>query len=240
MKSLLFELFNRTLGVIFRGVQKTLVDKWPDQGIHARVKLNAIQESVDYVLSNLSDAMIFYSRKDFWNYCVSRKSNLKNSGGIILEFGVWKGESINFFAKKCPKANLYGFDSFEGLEEDWHGFSYPKGTFSTSGELPRHEKNVTLYKGWFEDTLPDFINRLGSLQIDILHMDADTYKLTAYVLGKIKENISKGTIVIFDEYFGYPNFKSHEFKAWQEFVISNGVKYHYIAYTETRVAIEIT
>lgn len=66
-------------------------------------------------------------------------------------------------------------------------------------------------------------------------MDADTYKPTAYVLNSLAKNLGEGTIVIFDEYFGYPSFRLHEFKAWQEFVNSEGLKYEYIGYTEMQL-----
>ena len=165
--------------------------------------------------------------------------DFKRGGGIIAEFGVWKGESINFFAKNCPRAKVFGFDSFEGLEEDWYGFRIQKGFFNMNGQLPKCESNVTLVKGWFEDTLPKFCEELQQEIILLLHMDADTYKPTAYVLNSLLSNLGRGTIVIFDEYFGYPNFRQHEFKAWQEFVNSNGINYAYIGYTEMQVAIEI-
>jgi hypothetical protein len=87
--------------------------------------------------------------------------------------------------------------------------------------------------------LPNFCGELQQEKILLLHLDADTYKPTEYILRTISNNLGKGTIVIFDEYFGYPNFHLHEFKAWQEFVSSYGLKYRYIAYTEVQVAIEI-
>lgn len=37
----------------------------------------------------------------------------------------------------------------------------------------------------------------------------------------------------------YPNFRLHEFKAWQELVNSDELNYRYIGYTEITVAIEI-
>lgn len=158
---------------------------------------------------------------------------------MIAEFGVWKGESINFFARKCPSAHIYGFDSFEGLEEDFYGFVLLKGYFSTAGKLPKCEKNVELFKGWFEDTLPMFIGKIGKIQIHILHMDANTYKPTAYVLNSLSKNLSKGTIIIFDEYFGHHRWRLHEFKAWQEAVEAFDIKYTYLCYTEGQVAVEI-
>ncbi len=70
-------------------------------------------------------------------------------------------------------------------------------------------------------------------------MDADTYKPTSYVLESLSSNIASGAIIIFDEYFGYPNWRQHEFKAWQEFVLAHNVKYRYIAYSDMQCAIEI-
>lgn len=251
MKKILFNLFNRTFGVIFRGIQLTLINRTPPtdfqyqinhivpQGLHHYVNQRAVQESAEYVVNNFSTALIFNKREELWDYCLNRVQNLKTAGGIIVEFGVWKGESINFFARKCPNARVYGFDSFEGLEEDWYGYNLSKGSFSTNGELPMCEKNVELIKGWFEETVPSFIDKLQQSQIQILHMDADTYKPTTFVLNSLSNNLRRGTIVIFDEYFGYPNFQLHEFKAWQEFVISVGLKYKYIGYTELQVAVEI-
>jgi hypothetical protein len=181
--------------------------------------------------------MQFDTRPELWRYCLNRIPQLQ-TGGVIAEFGVWKGESINFFAKSCPKARVIGFDSFEGLEEDWYGVHH-KGYFSTNGQLPKCERNVNLVKGWFEDTLPKFCRELQQEKIQLLHMDADTYKPTAYVLNSLSNNLGEGTIIIFDEYFGYPNFRLHEFKAWKELVDSSGLKYRYIGYTEMQVAIEI-
>jgi hypothetical protein len=243
MKYALFKLFNRTFGLFLRASRMALIDKTPENLLHYQVNQKAIQDSVDYALANFSKAMIFSWRHELWDFCLTRIPSLqtenKDGGGIIAEFGVWKGESINYFAKKCPNSLVYGFDSFEGLEEDWYGYTLRKGTFSTAGKLPKCEKNVELFKGWFEETVPIFKNKLKQSQIQILHMDADTYKPTSYVLNSLSVNLSKGTIVIFDEYFGYPNFQLHEFKAWQEFVDSNGLEYRYIGYTGMQVAIEI-
>lgn len=54
--------------------------------------------------------------------------NDKSNECAYLEFGVWKGQSSNFFSKYINK--LYCFDSFEGLSEDWHGWSCVKGQFN--------------------------------------------------------------------------------------------------------------
>ena len=161
-------------------------------------------------------------------------------GGCVTEFGVWKGASINFFANALPGIRIFGFDSFEGLEEDWYGFEIQKGTFSTMGKMPKVEKNVTLFSGWFEDTLPEFMKELKDEKILLCHMDADTYKPTKYVLSSLAKNLRKGTIIIFDEYYGYTSWRLHEFKAWKEVCLEYNLKYKYIGYTgENHVAVQI-
>ena len=240
MKDLVFIIFNLTVGRVVRLFQRTL-NRSHSQGLFHLINQQALQDSAQYALNNFSRAMQFNTRPELWRYCLNRIPQFQTTegGGIIAEFGVWKGESINFFARNCPKTKVFGFDSFEGLEEDWYGSRGLKGTFSTNGQLPKCERNVSLVKGWFEDTLPKFCRELKGEKIQLLHMDADTYKPTAYVLNSLIKNLSKGTIVIFDEYFGYPNFRLHEFKAWQELVNSKGLKYRYIGYSEMAVAIEI-
>jgi hypothetical protein len=238
MKNLIFKIFNLTVGRVVRLFQSSLIFRDSPQGVFHLINQQALQDSAQYALKNFSKAMQFDTRTELWSYCLNRVPQLQ-IGGVIAEFGVWRGESINFFARSCPQAKVYGFDSFEGLEEDWYGFRFIKGTFSTNGELPKCERNVTLIKGWFEDTLPKFCRELQGEKIQLLHMDADTYKPTAFVLNYLTKNLGKGTIVIFDEYFGYPSFHLHEFKAWQEFVNSGGIRYQYIGYTEMQVGIEI-
>ena len=48
------------------------------------------------------------------------KENDNNSDNLYIEFGVFSGTSINYFSKNLKK-KIYGFDSFEGLKEDWVG-----------------------------------------------------------------------------------------------------------------------
>jgi hypothetical protein len=238
MKQLIFRVFNLTVGKVLRLFQRTLIIRNSPQGVFLLIHQQALQDSAQYASKNFSQAMQFDKRSELWSYCLNRIPQLQ-TGGVIAEFGVWKGDSINFFARNCPKAKVFGFDSFEGLEEDWYGTRLQKGFFSTNGQLPKCERNVSLIKGWFEDTLPKFCRELQGEKIQLLHMDADTYKPTAYVLNSLTKNLGKGTIVIFDEYFGYSSFREHEFKAWQEFVNSEGIKYQYIGYMEMQVAIEI-
>lgn len=55
-------------------------------------------------------------RKRMWEDHVLGKTI---DGGVIVEFGVADGGSIGWFTKKYPDVTVFGFDSFEGLPEDW-------------------------------------------------------------------------------------------------------------------------
>ena len=246
MKYRLFNVFNMTLGRIFRAIQMTLNRNLVPAGVHHLVNQTALQESANFAVKNFQNALIFNTREQLWEYVISivkvsqhSFGNTTPRGGVITEFGVWKGESINFFAKHCAEHEVFGFDSFEGLEENWSGYRLQKGFFSTNGVMPRCEPNVKLLKGWFEDTVPGFLNQIGEAKISLLHLDADTYKPTAYVLGALARNIQRGTVILFDEFFGYPNYQSHEYRAWHEFLESYSFSFRYIAYTEKQVAVEI-
>jgi len=60
-------------------------------------------------MRNFGEAMMFYSKPELWTYCLSITSQLQlSNGGIIAEFGVYKGESINFFAKNVLMLDYLG------------------------------------------------------------------------------------------------------------------------------------
>jgi hypothetical protein len=46
-------------------------------------------------------------------------------------------------------------------------------------------------------------------------------------------------VILFDEYFNYPNWEKHEFKAFQELVSERRMKYSYLAYARQQVVVRI-
>lgn len=148
--------------------------------------------------------------------------------GLNLEFGVFNGRTINLCSEKHPERLFYGFDSFEGLPEDWRQ-DYSKGHFSLNGNLPQVNLNVSLIKGVFSDTLDKFLIE-NSQQVSFLHIDCDLYSSTRYVLEKLKDRFFTGSVIIFDEFYNYPGWEQGEYKAWQEFVSLYGINYEYIGY----------
>jgi len=157
--------------------------------------------------------------------------------GIYCEFGVYTGGSINFIASKIPHT-IHGFDSFEGLPEDWRT-KFPKGAFSMDG-LPTVKENVILHKGWFNESLPVWArDHKGPLAF--AHMDADLFESTKTVFDILGDRFVAGSIIQFDEYFSYPGWQEGEHKALQEFISERAVSFEYIGYSETsqQVAVRI-
>ena len=146
---------------------------------------------------------------------------------LWLEFGVFSGNTVNYISN-FTNDYVYGFDSFEGLPEDWRDGIY-KGRFSMNGNLPEVNKNVKLIKGWFNETLPDFI-KTHNKKISFIHVDADLYSSTKCIFDNLKDYIDNDCIIVFDELINYPGFdgETGELKAFYEFVTENNVDYEWI------------
>lgn len=180
-------------------------------------------QSAKYVLTNLSHISGTIDRYHVLKYCVQRAKNK----GLFLEFGVYNGDSVNLIAETVENNIVHGFDSFEGLPENWEACK--AGQFSLEGNLPKVRSNVKLHAGWFDQTLPEFVKN-NPEPVAFLHVDSDLYSSARTILQLLQKQIIPGTIIVFDEYFNYPNWQQHEYKAFQEFVQEFNIKYEYIAY----------
>ncbi len=195
----------------------------------------ALVDSAEYAESRMQEALYFRSKEDLWDFALSRLE----FGGMVAEFGVFEGYSINYFARKLGMdARIYGFDSFEGLREDWKGHILKVGDFSLGGRLPKAARNVELIKGWFDETVPDFLANHPE-DFSFVHIDSDTYEAARTLLKLVGWRFREGTVIVFDEYFGFRGWRYGEWKAWQEFVESAGVQYEYIGFAKEQVAIKI-
>jgi len=193
----------------------------------------ACKESAEYIKKFLNDAVV--CEKGWWD--IALDNIIENK--LCLEFGVYDGRSLNYFSNKKKNITWHGFDSFEGLQENWRGGFFAKNHFNLNGVLPKVNENVILYKGWFKDTLPIFLKN-NHEKISFIHIDCDTYESTKNILNNIKfERFINNSTILFDEYMGYINWKNHEFKAWQEYVKDNKVNYKYVAFGHRQAIIKI-
>jgi O-methyltransferase len=138
-----------------------------------------------------------------------------------FEFGVYGGSSFQWWLKVCshPESRFFGFDTFEGLPENWGTFK--KGAMSA--QIPDYNDTRALFfKGLFQDSLPGFLSStdLNTGKRKVFHLDADLFSSTLFTLTSIAPYLNKGDILLFDE-FNVPN---HEFFAFSMFVESYYIK----------------
>ena len=146
---------------------------------------------------------------------------------LYLEFGVFQGTCTRYWSKalKHPDTRLHGFDSFEGLPEDFDvDGPYVKGTFDVGGEIPQIEDSrVAFHKGWFDEVLPTY--ELPDHEVLVIIIDADLYSSTQYVLRHLRPFIKPGTFIYFDD-MSRPD---HEPRAFEEFWKESGLGFRLVS-----------
>ena len=174
------------------------------------------------------------------------------------DIGVIAGKLRGKHSDSLEPPVVHGFDSFRGLPTDWEnksnsgredaspGFrpgsngdngaaasgAYPKGTFDLGGILPVVDDNVRLHCGWFNDTLPPFLDGHAGSPCAFVHMDADLYSSTIEVLTLLfsRGHIIPGTVLNFDEFINYEGWERGEYAAWIEATERFGVEWAYLCY----------
>jgi predicted O-methyltransferase YrrM len=184
----------------------------------------AAQESAEFALEHMPKAPVFWHPHDTLRFALGE---IKGPG-LALEFGVAGGTTLAIIAEAVAGDRLVvGFDAFIGLPETWRT-GYPAGEFAHAppGDIP----GASVVTGLFEDTLPDFLAETDEA-IAFMHLDADLYSSTSTVLDLAGERLAPDAVVVLDEFFNYPGWQRHEFRAWTEFIARTGRTFEYLAYT---------
>ncbi|MGI9603389.1 MAG: class I SAM-dependent methyltransferase [Acidimicrobiales bacterium] len=219
------------LRTVLRGYHRDYYsDRWHP---HYELRREALAETVQYIKAEMTDAMVMDDGFGVLTYA----SRHAPDEGLVLEFGVRTGTTTNHLARLWPETTVYGFDSFQGLPEDWTGWTSVEGEFGGEG-IPTVADNVELVVGWFDETLPGFV-RDHRAQVALVHIDSDLYSSARTILSNLAPQIAVGTVIVFNEYFNYPNWKEHEFKAFQEFCRDHSVEYDYLCWGLYEVAVRI-
>ncbi len=166
---------------------------------------------------------------DKWEVFDLVASRVQDQAVLYLEFGVFKGRTTRYWSAKLrsPDARLHGFDSFEGLPEEWADHASGK-IFNASGEIPViPDSRVQFFKGWFDQVLPQYT--VPEHEVLVLIMDADLYSSTSYVLRHLRPWIRPGTLIYFDEM----NHIEHEPRAFDEFVQETSLKFRPVSADRT-------
>lgn len=139
-----------------------------------------------------------------------------------LEFGVAQGTSFKWWIAHIhnKKAQFNGFDTFTGLPEDWGHFK--KGDMTSNNEQPKiDDDRHQFHQGLFQVTLPRFLENYTGIKRKVIHLDADLFSSTLFVLTSLSPYLKPGDILLFDEF----NVPLDEFKAFKVWVDSFYINY---------------
>lgn len=202
--------------------------------LHIARNWNAALDSASFIERELPMAPSYRSKLQLLEASLAEV----RGSGSYCEFGVYKGGTINFIASRV-KATVHGFDSFEGLPENWRS-GFNRGAFGLA-QLPKVAENVRLYKGWFSETLSQWAAE-NIEPIAFIHVDCDLYSSTKTILDVLGPQIVPGTVIQFDDYFNYPSWRNGEHKAFSEFCAENEIGYDYLGYVlnDEQLAVKIT
>lgn len=193
----------------------------------------AAASSAEYLVRHMQGARNLVGREALLAHAIESCT----IDGLMLEFGVYRGNSLRQIARATDR-DVHGFDSFEGLPEDWSWFQ-KRGRFSLGGRVPAFaEPNVRIHQGWFDAVLPGFLADYPQ-PVRLLHIDCDLYRSTQTVLRLLAGRIVPGTVIVFDEYLNYPGWEQHEFRAFQEFVAAGRLGYEYVAFASSDCAVAV-
>lgn len=174
----------------------------------------------------------------------------ENIEGEIVECGIWKGGNIILIKKFMERYNLkkkiYCYDTFEGMYEtskedrelstnidakeiinDDHKYVCESSFQQTENNIKKNVNNMNdifFIKGKVEDTLK--VNKNIPEKISICRLDTDYYSSTKIELEKLYSRISKGGVLIVDDYGHWSGSK----KAVDEFFKDKFIMKHYVDY----------
>ena len=171
--------------------------------------------------------------------------------GEIIECGVFKGISLirfcifrDLFQKKSKK--IIGFDTFGEFPSAKFSkdvklrkkFLEQSGNESISIKQLQHilkqkkiSENVELVKGDITKTIPRYLIKHPKMKISLLNLDVDLYEPSKTILENLYPRLSKGGVLILDDYNVFPG----ETKAVNEFFNGKKINIQQFKYRKTPV-----
>jgi hypothetical protein len=209
-----------------------------------RVYDDAYRAFIGRTLSDLRRCRI-RSHTLLWEASRLPKPCPEDSDELLLDLGVWIGWSTRLISDASGR-EVFGFDTFEGLVEDWQiddQILVKRGTFSLSEPFAQrfirdtgvslHDglpaalgRKVQFIRGSTYDTLAPFLADRPAAPIRLFHMDLDTYESCLHGLETCKDRFVEGSILVFDEYL----VTNGEMLAFYEFQNRYGLEWRYRAW----------
>ncbi len=205
--------------------------------VPVRLRERSVEGSVDYILGErrLDGAQVALRKPD----TIAAALRAVTLDDMVAEFGVYQGTSLTQIARYFDTRTVHGFDSFVGLPESWSGTSKGAGDFGIGGQPPQLPvSNVEFHVGFFDTTVEPFGDQHDG-PFSFVHLDADLYSSTRTVFDVLFDWFVPGTVVVFDEYFGYHGWELHEHRAFMEFLDRSGLTYEGVSIGHMNLAVKL-
>ena len=191
----------------------------------------ASRESAELLNKSFQKAKNCYSQKGLLQWALAQ-----TKPGLALEFGVFRGQTLSIIAKGASE--VVGFDTFRGTDLPWR-YDINMNHFDLKGAIPKVPANAKLVIGKIEETLERFLDE-NPAPIRFVHIDTDVYAPCSFVLETLKKRkrLLPGTVIVFDEFWNYPGWKEHEFKAFQE-MEAKGLKTEFIGFASSHLSVAV-
>ena len=165
--------------------------------------------------------LLSYKRLSFL-YWASRRLNFNKMQGDFVECGSWNGGSGAIISSLAYDRKVWLLDSWEGMpeagsedikikrkkvvgEKGMALSSFEKANHLLFSKLRLNPDNISLVKGWFEDTTPVLKNKID--KISLLHLDCDWYESVKFCLENFYDKVISGGYVIIDDYGSWSGSK---------------------------------
>jgi hypothetical protein len=180
-----------------------------------------------------------------------RRIHSERVPGAVVEFGIFEGFMLGKLIEECERigfdADIYGFDSFEGLSEPssdsdyetWAKGQYACGYEQVSKNLRLSERpKLRLVKGFFDNSLHT-IEAKSLQEVAYARIDCDLYSPTVDCLNFLSSRMAHGSILIFDDWVY--NIHKGETKAFYEWLPSvPHLKFEFLAHWNWRFYMRVT
>ena len=210
-------------------------DLWIDLRLHAK------REAVEYIIAHMNEAMVLPDRLDLLKFALGRAP----AEGLVLEFGVEKGASLRHLAgltaRQGPHAKCMGSTVSRGCRGIGAGPRRALARFRCAAGCRKCRPMPSCMSAGSTRPCRFFWRKMRSA-CALVHVDCDIYISTVTIFEQLRGRIVPGTVIVFDEYFNYPGWRAHEYKAFQEFIATSGLGYRYLGFSAEKghVAVVIT
>jgi hypothetical protein len=176
---------------------------------------------LDPIYAGTAEKFLVAETRQAWT---RHTATLVHQAGHWLEFGVRSGTSLRWTIEARPTQVIHGFDSWQGLPEDWSTGTEQFRRGAMAVEMPGMPAHIQLHPGWFDCTLEPWLERFPG-PCAYIHIDSDLYSSAIYVLKTLNSRIVPGTVIVFDELCNFrlsgkmSRWPEHEWRAlceWTE------------------------